>query len=236
VEGPVLEPEHASFVGMHPIPVRHGCTMGELSRLFHRQFGVGEAPHVVQVSGWRRADYWCDTGLPWVLPSPGMPTPDTALVYPGTCLIEGTNASEGRGTARPFEFFGAPWLDTEALAERLHGAGLPGVRFRACHFQPSASKHAGEVCHGAQLHVLDRDAFRPVLAGFVILQALRQLGGEAFAWRRSAEGRYPVDRLAGTSALREAVDAGESPQEVAARWAEESREFERQKAAVELYR
>src|SRR5262249_34720177 len=149
-EGPLLDAEHASFVGMHPIPIRHGCTMGELALLFHRQFGVGEAPHVVRVEGWPRAGAWSATRRPWVQPSPNMPTPDTALVYPGTCLIEGTNVSEGRGTTRPFELFGAPWLDAEALAERLNGMRLPGARFRACHFQPSASKHAGEVCHGAQ--------------------------------------------------------------------------------------
>ncbi|MGV3724379.1 MAG: exo-beta-N-acetylmuramidase NamZ family protein, partial [Actinomycetota bacterium] len=130
IEGPILEPKHASFVGLHPIPIRHGATMGELGRLWHH-FGVGRPPHVVTCSGWLRAQRWGETGRSWIAPSPNIPAPEIALVYPGTCLLEGTNVSEARGTTLPFLCFGAPWVDAEALADRLNAAQLPGCRFRA---------------------------------------------------------------------------------------------------------
>lgn len=216
VEGPILEPEHASFVGLHPVPIRHGATVGELGRLWAR-FGAGEPPLVVPCAGWRREQLWTETGLQWIPPSPNMPTAETALVYPGTCLLEGTNVSEGRGTACPFRWFGAPWVGAEALADCLNARGLPGVRFRPVRFRPSASKFAAETCAGCQLHVRDPEAFLPVATGVAILGALRTQYPDRFQWRES-KGRHSVDRLAGTSRLREAVNAGQGWREIRETW------------------
>ena len=213
VEGPLLEPEHASFVGLHPIPNRHAASMGELGRLWHH-FGVGRPPRVVACTGWKRSRRWDETGLSWVPPSPNMPTPGTALVYPGMCLIEGTNVSEARGTACPFQWFGAPWIEPETLADRLNAAGLPGCRFRAQRFRPTSSKFKDETCSGCQIHVEDPQAFRPVATGVAVLAALRHTYPEQFAWRQ-ANGKFGVDRLAGTSAVREGIDAGKSWKEFA---------------------
>ena len=234
VEGPRLEAEHRSFVGLHPIPIRHGATVGELGRLWHG-FGVGAAPRVVACAGWSRADVWQRTGLPWVPPSPNMPSPETALVYPGACLLEGTNVSEARGTACPFLFFGAPWIDAEALADRLNAAGVPGARFRPVRFRPTASKYSGQNCAGCQIHVLDAGAFPPVAAGVAILAALRHAYPSEFAWREAA-GRFAVDRLAGSSGIRQAVDAGRSWQEIAGDWADAEREHRKRLDEIGLYR
>src|SRR5512137_69271 len=160
VEGPMLEPGYESFVGLFPIPMRHGMTVGELAVLFNSHFGIGADLEVVKIEGWSRADYFDETGLPWVIPSPNMPTLDTAIVYPGLVALEGTNLSEGRGTTKPFELFGAPWIDGHALAAKLNGLGLPGVRFREAWFTPSFSKFQGQLCGGCQIHVTDRGAFR----------------------------------------------------------------------------
>lgn len=218
VEGPILERQHASFVGLHPIPIRHAATMGELGRLWHH-FGVGRPPLVVSCSGWRRSQLWRETGLSWIAPSPNIPSPETALVYPGTCLLEGTNVSEARGTTGPFLWFGAPWVDAEALADRLNAEKLPGCRFRPVRFKPTASKYNGETCAGCQIHVLEPAAFRPVATGVAVLTALRHGYPQQFAWRQSG-GKFSVDRLAGTTAIREAVDAGTPWQQVARNWQE----------------
>jgi uncharacterized protein YbbC (DUF1343 family) len=235
VEGPLLEPQLSSFVGLHPIPVRHGCTIGELARLFHQRFSVGAPPYVVPMEGWERRDLWHDLCLPWVPPSPNMPTADTALVYPGLALLEGTNISEGRGTAHPFEFFGAPWLDAGEVAGCLNAAGLPGVRFRPHCFQPAASKHAGELCAGAQAHVLDPGEFRPVLTGLGVLHAVKDLSGERFEWLQWQGGVYSVDRLAGTDSVRESLNRGESWMPLAASWESGCRRFLDERRPVELY-
>lgn len=240
IEGPRLEAAHASFVGRFPTPIRHGLTIGELGRLFHR-FGAGAEPQVVRCEGWTRRQYWRETGLPWAPPSPNMPTPQTAIVYPGTCLLEGTNVSEGRGTPLPFEQFGAPWLDASEVAAALHAMALPGVRFRPTYFRPTASKHAGETCQGAQIHVIDPDRFRPTLVGLAVLAVVRQ--SPAFEWRSrlatdSVEGevrRYAIDRLAGTSRVREAIDAGVDPAAIAASWAEDEHSFRDQVRELWLY-
>jgi uncharacterized protein YbbC (DUF1343 family) len=234
-EGPLLEPEQASFVGLHPIPIRHGLTMGELARLFHGAYSVGAAPEVVPMSGWRRSMDWEETGLEWVTPSPNMPTPDTARVYPGTCLFEGTVLSEGRGTTKPFEWIGAPWVEPERWAERLNGLGLPGARFRPVHFIPSASKHDGDACGGVQVHVTERGAFRSVSAGVALLLTLRALWPDRFAWRGSGR-RHFVDRLAGTTRLREAIDAGASVPQLEQEWEPGLREFDRVARRAWLYR
>ena len=151
VEGPVLDSAFASFVGQFPMPMRHGMTIGELARLFNEHFGVGAALDVIEMGGWQRSMYFDTTGLPWVLPSPNIPTLDSAIVYPGTVLLEGTNISEGRGTTRPFEIVGAPWIDADRLAARMNDAGLPGVHFRAAFFTPTFQKHAGQSCGGCQI-------------------------------------------------------------------------------------
>ncbi|MBD9436094.1 DUF1343 domain-containing protein [Pseudoxanthomonas sp. PXM03] len=216
VEGPVLDPALASFVGMFPMPIRHGMTIGELATLFNTAFGIGAELHVVAMQGWQRGDEPLRGALPWVPPSPNMPTPDTALVYPGMGLLEGTNVSEGRGTTRPFETLGAPWVDARALAERLNALGLPGVRFRPAWFTPTFSKHAGQACGGVQLHVTDRAAFLPVRTGIAVLKALHDQHPKDFAF---LPGQPPFfDRLAGVGDLRAAIERGDTLDVIEARW------------------
>jgi uncharacterized protein YbbC (DUF1343 family) len=233
--GNVLDPAFASFVGLYPIPIRYGLSIGELARLFNDAFGIHAQLQVVPMQGWQRAWYWEDTGLPWVPPSPNMPTPDTAIVYPGTCFLEGTNLSEGRGTAKPFEQVGAPFVDGWRLAEHLNGVDLPGVRFRPVHFCPSASKYAGEVCQGVQLHVLERTVFQAVRTGFEILAAVRQLWPEQFAWRLPQGGIHNFDRLAGTDQIRLALEQGMSVAALLASWEEELEKFKKLRQPYLLY-
>lgn len=213
VEGPVLDPEYASFVGMFPIPVRHGMTIGELALLFNEEFGIGADLHVVKMRGWQRGD---GDRLPWVPPSPNMPSPRTALVYPGIGLFEGTNLSEGRGTTTPFEVVGAPFVDGQALAARMNALGLPGVRFRPLHFTPTFSKYSGQSCGGVQIHVLDEEAFRPVRTGIALLQAIHALYPEKMEF---LPGQPPFfDKLAGNGWLRKAIEDGEPLSDIEARW------------------
>jgi uncharacterized protein YbbC (DUF1343 family) len=183
-EGPTLDPQYASFVGMHPIPVRHARTIGELAQQFRDEAFPKTNLHVLPMRGWERAMWFDQTGLPWVMPSPNMPTLETATVYPGMCLLEGTNISEGRGTTRPFEIFGAPFLDAEILCQEMNDAGLPGVYFREMYFQPTFHKFAGELCAGAQLHVADRNQFRPFATGVEVIRRLRKLYPNQFAWKQ----------------------------------------------------
>ena len=233
VEGPVLEPEYASFVGMFQVPLRHGMTLGELARLFNDAFGIGAELHVVPVRGWKRDDAEPGRALPWVPPSPNMPTPDTALVYPGMVLFEGTNLSEGRGTTRPFETIGAPYIDADALAARMNTLRLPGVRFRPVHFTPTFSKHAGTACAGVQLHVTDRDAFRPVRTALTLLATIRKLHPDEFAF---LEGEPPFfDKLAGNGWVRRAILRGETPQAIELRWQPALRRFEELRRRYLLY-
>ncbi len=222
VEGPVLEHGYESFVGQFPIPMRHGMTIGELAKLFNEHFGIGAQLTVVEMSGWQRSMYWDETGLPWVIPSPNMPTLDTAVVYPGMVLFEGTNLSEGRGTTRPFELSGSPWTDARALAERMNALELPGVKFRPVGFEPTFQKHAHQACGGCQVHVTDRRAFRPVLAGVALLAAYHALNPQEFGWRNPPyeyeEVKMPIDILAGSDRLRIQVEAGTSARDIAASW------------------
>ena len=215
LEGPVLDPAYASFVGRYPIPVRHGLTTGELARLFNEAFGIGCDLRVVPVAGWARGMQFEDTGLPWVLPSPNMPTPDTARVYPGGCLLEGTNLSEGRGTTRPFELAGAPWLDPLALggacAQAGDAEGLDGALFRAAAFRPMFQKHAGRSCGGVQVHVTDRQRFRPFATYLVLIREARRLAPDLFDWRREryefVSDRLAIDLLLGRADLRPMLEA-----------------------------
>jgi len=217
-EGPVLREEYRSFVGLHPVPLRHGLTCGEMARWLNEVRGIGCDLTVIPCEGWRRDRSWDDTGLPWVMPSPNLPTPDSCVVYPGMVLVEGTNLSEGRGTTRPFELFGAPWLDPTALVARLGRARLPGVAFRPCHFEPTFQKHAGVLCGGAQLHVTDPGTFEPVRTAVEILVTARQLAPHDFAWLEPPyeyeETLAPIDILWGGPELREGVDAGATADEI----------------------
>lgn len=218
-EGPVLDPAFSSFVGRFPIRLRHGLTIGELARHLQQQFGIKCDLTVVETQGWDREMWFDETGLPWVPPSPGMRTLDTATVYPGTCLLEGTNVSEGRGTDRPFEVFGAPWLDAATLSERMSEYNLPGVRLDIVRLTPSCGKFQGLECHGLRVNVTDRQAFRPVLTGVAITCALRRLHPTDFAFREpGSDGRCFFDLLAGTDTVRQAVESGADAWEIAGGW------------------
>jgi uncharacterized protein YbbC (DUF1343 family) len=222
VDGPVLVRGYESFVGEYPIPMRHGMTVGELARLFNEEFGIGAALDVIPMEGWRREMYFDQTGLPWVIPSPNMPTLDTAIVYPGMVLFEGTNVSEGRGTTRPFELVGAPWVVAERFAETLNAIGLPGAYFRPAVFEPTFQKHARTTCAGCQIHVLDRHAFPAVETGVALLAAFRGTDPNRFRWREPPyeyeHEKLPIDILAGSPILREQIDGGMSARQIARSW------------------
>ena len=239
VEGPMLMPGFESFVGLYPIPMRHGMTMGELARLFNDHFGIGADLDVVTMGGWQRAMYHDTAEAPWVMPSPNMPTLDSATVYPGTVLFEGTNVSEGRGTTRPFELVGAPWVSAERFAEALNRRHAPGVIFRPVVFEPTFHKHARLACGGCQIHVVDRAAFRPVLTGVLLTEAFRTADPDAFAWRdppyEYEQEKMPFDILAGSADTRQQIEAGVPAEEIARSWAVSAAEFERQRAPFLLY-
>jgi uncharacterized protein YbbC (DUF1343 family) len=200
-EGPVLDPNYKSFVGMHPIPVRHGRTIGELAQQFRDEVFPKCELSVLPMKNWQRTMWFDQTGLPWVMPSPNMPTLETATVYPGMCLFEGTNISEGRGTTRPFEIFGAPFIDAEKLCTELNALKLPGVFFRENYFQPTFQKFAGELCAGAHIHVIDRERFQPFRAGVEIIKHIRNIYPEHFQWKQPPYEyewkRLPIEILIG---------------------------------------
>ena len=200
-EGPMLNPNYKSFVGMHPLPVRHGCTIGELAEQFREEAFPDCELFVLSMKDWDRQMWFDQTGLRWVMPSPNMPTLETAAVYPGMCLFEGTNLSEGRGTTRPFEIFGAPFIDAEKICSELNNLNLPGVFFRENYFQPTFNKFAGQLCGGAQIHVIDRKVFRPFQTGLEILRTIRRLYGDQFAWKQPPYEyemeKFPIEILLG---------------------------------------
>lgn len=239
LEGPVLQPGFESFVGPHDAITRHGLTMGELARMYRAERQLKAKLEVIPCEGWKRSMDFDATGLPWVLPSPNMPTLDTAFVYPGVCLIEGTNISEGRGTTRPFELFGAPWIDSRRLAERLREEELPGVVFRPTWFQPTFHKFAGQSCGGVQIHVTDRRTFKPVLTGLTILAALRELSGDRFRWRTEPyefiTDRLAIDLLFGSDRERRALEEGTPAREIAGTWETEEDAFRRRRKRYLLY-
>jgi uncharacterized protein YbbC (DUF1343 family) len=240
VDGNVLDPDYRSFVGLHPLAVRHGLTVGELALVFRAELRLDVDLQVVRMQGWRRRMHFEETGLPWVLPSPNMPTVDTAFVYPGGCLIEGTNLSEGRGTTRPFELVGAPWLDPWALARDLERERLPGVRFRPVFFTPTFQKHAGRVCGGVQVHVLDRARFPAFLTYLLLVHHARRQDAKRFAWRDPPYEyelvRRPFDILCGTDRVRRAIEDGVSPRTLQPAWRREAAAFRRRRAAHLLYK
>jgi uncharacterized protein YbbC (DUF1343 family) len=239
VEGPLLRPGYESFVGMHPLVTRHGMTIGELARMYQAERGLSVDLTVVPCEGWRRGMDFEQTGLPWVLPSPNMPTLETAFVYPGQCLLEGTNLSEGRGTTRPFELCGAPWIDAGKLCHRLQLEDWPGVRFRPAWFRPTFQKFAGQMCAGVQLHVTNRQAFRPVRTGLAVLAALRDLSAEAFAWRREpyefVADRPAIDLLFGSNRERLALEGGVSVGDICRAWEAEEDAFRQRRRPYLLY-
>ena len=221
VEGNIPDPAYASFVGLLPIPVLHGMTVGELARHFNRTQKWNTDLHVIPMAGWRRSMRFHETGLPWVLPSPNMPTLDTATVYGGMCLLEATNLSEGRGTTRPFEIVGAPFIDGPRLAQELMAKKLPGVHFRPLQFRPTFNKWAGQLCGGVQLHVIDPARFRPFETGLTFLQTVRQRSPK-FRWKNPPYEyetiKKPMDILCGTDGIRKAIEGGLNLSRLEKRW------------------
>lgn len=238
-EGPVLLPEYASFVGLRPLPVRHGMTMAEIGHYLADRFYAGVHYRVIPMTGWRR-DLWFDaTGLPWAMPSPNMPTLESAAVYPGMCLLEGTNISEGRGTTRPFEIFGAPFIHPETLVRALAGIRLPGVIFRPLWFEPTFQKHARVLCGGAQIHVTDRSKFKPFMTGVAILKTIHNTYPKQFEWKlppyEYEEHKLPIDILAGTDRLRKDIETWKDLREMEQWWKEELKAFEKIRKHYLLY-
>jgi uncharacterized protein YbbC (DUF1343 family) len=222
VEGAALRPGFESFVGQFPIPLRHGMTIGEIARLFNQEFAIAAALDIVPLEGWTRDMYFDATGLPWVIPSPNLPTLDSAIVYPGAVLFEGTMLSEGRGTTRPFELIGAPWIDGERFAEAMNKRKLPGVYFRPVFFEPTFHKHAQKTCGGCQVHVTDRAAYRSMRAAVEMLEEFRKEAPGETLWRdppyEYETVKPPIDILYGSDRLRKGIDRGEPAASIAADW------------------
>lgn len=216
IEGTVLDTRFSSFVGMYPIPVRHGMTIGELAGMFNKEFKINSNLEVIKMNGWHRRMWVDETGVPWILPSPNMPTLETAIVYPGMCLLEGTNISEGRGTTRPFETFGSPWISAKQLYKELDEEKLPGVRFKPVSFVPTADKFKGKLCKGAQIHITDRNKFSSFITGVTVIKVIKKLYPESFIWKslpyepvfvRNTRDIMAVDLLIGNSDIRKQIDS-----------------------------
>jgi uncharacterized protein YbbC (DUF1343 family) len=239
IEGATLRPEYRSFVGQFSIPLRHGLTIGEIARLFNDAFGINAALDVVPLDGWRRSMYYDDTRLPFVIPSPNLPTLDSVTVYPGAVLVEGTMLSEGRGTTRPFEFVGAPWIDGDRLCDAMNARKLPGVHFRPIFFEPTFQKHARQTCGGCQIHVLDRAVFRPVRAAVELLAEFYRQDPVRFAWREPPyeyeREKPPIDILYGSDRLRATIEAGQGAEALSAAWTEDEEAFRRQREKYLMY-
>ncbi len=229
VEGNVTETEFTSFVGQFEIPTRHGMTCGELAKLFNEHFGIGCELEVVAMEGWRREMWFEETGLPWVLPSPNIPTVDTCVVFPATVHVEGTELSEGRGTTKVFELNGAPFIDPYAWVAELEKYNFAGVAFRHAFFRPTFQKWADQTCGGLQIHIIDRDAFKPVIVGIAMIKTAYDLYTDKFEWKRDAYeyvfDKNPFDVVSGTDKIRKAIEAGVSLKQIEDGWAKESKEF-----------
>jgi uncharacterized protein YbbC (DUF1343 family) len=232
LEGSILEPDFRSFVGYLPIPIRHGMTVGELARLSNDQLHIGVQLDVIAMDGWRRDMWFDDTGLQWVMPSPNMPTLTTATVYPGTCLFEGTNISEGRGTTRPFELIGAPWIHAPRLADELNELSMAGVKFRPVYFTPMFGKCKDQSCGGVQIHVLDREKLAPVRVALNMIDTVRRIYPGEFRWR----GHRPFfDLLMGTDKARGQLSRGQPVDSIIASWDDELLEFSEGRRIYLLY-
>ncbi|HEX2270357.1 MAG TPA: DUF1343 domain-containing protein [Pyrinomonadaceae bacterium] len=240
MSGNILEPEYASFVGLFPLPTRHGMTVGELAQMFKGEFDVQCDLQIVPMRGWKRQHWFDETDAPWVLPSPNMPTLDTATVFPGTVHFEGTQLSEGRGTTRPFELIGAPYIDPDAYADKLTELALPGVVFRSCAFQPTFQKHARVTCGGVQIHVVDRDRFDSVAAGIAMVKVAHDLYPNDFLWKEPPYeyvfDKNPFDVISGTNKIREAIEQGSDLASITGGWRAGVAKFEEQRAPYLLYR
>jgi len=240
VEGNLVEKEFHSFVGQYPIPNRHGMTVGELARLFNEHFGIKCDLKVIPMEGWERSMWYDQTGLPWVSPSPNMPTLSTATVYPGMCLIEGTLLSEGRGTTLPFEQVGAPYINAEVFAKTLNNENLPGLFFRPQYFKPQFQKWSGEVCGGVQLHITERNKIKPLATSISMLFLIKKLYPNDFSWRTEpyefVNDRLAIDLLYGNSTLREAIEAGNlSIKKLESSWEEDIKVFSSQREECLIY-
>lgn len=239
VEGNLLDREFRSFVGLHPLPMRHGMTIGELALLYNSAFSIHCDLTVVPMEGWRRSSWFDQTGLPWVMPSPNLPTLDSATVYPGMVLVEGTLLSEGRGTTRPFELVGAPYINARTLADRLNGMQLPGVCFRAVYFEPTFQKFARVMCGGVQLYVSDRNLFEPFLTGIAVISAIKSLYPDSFQWRQPPyeyeNRRLPIEILCGGDRIPLLIDAGAQLAEIRQSWQAEGIRFRALRRAYLLY-
>jgi len=239
IEGNCLKPEYASFVGMYPIPMRHGLTIGELALLFNNHFGIGCELSVISMAGWKRDMLFQETGLPWIPPSPNLPTPASALVYPGQVLWEGTNISEGRGTTQPFEILGAPFIDTARLKTRIPKNELAGIYLRPLAFEPMADKWEKKLCYGFQLHIIDSTTYRPYRTTLSLLQAVVSIHPDAFEWR-SAPYEYefeklPFDLITGDPSVRKAVENQVPLEDLEQIWAEELKCFDEIRRPYLLY-
>jgi uncharacterized protein YbbC (DUF1343 family) len=239
VAGNVLDADCTSFVGQFSTPTRHGMTMGELARLFNQHFSIECDLEIIEMDGWARCLWYDQTDGPWVLPSPNIPTPDTAIVFPGTVHLEGTQMSEGRGTTRPFELVGAPYIDADNFADSLTKLGLPGVYFRSCVFMPTFQKHGGKACGGVQIHVTDRVQFEPVSTGVAIVKTAFDMYPEAFRWKdppyEYEHDRNPFDVIAGTTTLRNQIERGEPVNTITESWEPGLAEFNRVRQRYLLY-
>lgn len=234
VEGNIIHPGYESFIGLYPLPARHGLTIGELARLMNSEYNIHCNLVVIPMTGWQRSMHFADTGLPWVMTSPNIPTPDTALVYSGTGIFGGTNVSEGIGTTRPFELVGAPWINAAALADRMNAARLPGVVFRPVYFTPRQPdvKYYNRLCGGVQLHVTDRQAFRPVQTGLTLLYVIKDTSGGKFSFNQSATAATPtIDIYTGDSQVR----LGTSLEIVLHQWNQAAAQFKQMSKKYYLY-
>ncbi|MEW6068318.1 MAG: DUF1343 domain-containing protein [Nitrospirota bacterium] len=231
-EGTVLEMDYISFVGQRPLPVRHGMTIGEIANYLKNEFYPSLDLYVIPMQGWKRKMWFDETLLLWVMPSPNMSSLDTATVYPGMCLLEGTNLSEGRGTTKPFEIFGAPFIDPDSLVNHLNKFKLAGVVFRPMYFQPTFQKYSGRLCGGAQIHIINREKFKPFKTGIAILKTIYELYPEQFSWKQPPYEyefkKMPIDILAGTDRLRKDIENGKSLDYMEEWWQEGCSKFKRE--------
>ncbi|MBW2063070.1 MAG: DUF1343 domain-containing protein [Deltaproteobacteria bacterium] len=239
VEGNLLKPDCASFVGLSPLPMRHGLTMGELAGYIARRLNPAPDFEVVRLAGWSREMYYDQTGLYWVMPSPNMPASGTALVYPGQVIWEGTNISEGRGTTRPFHLCGAPFIDSKQFKAELEGYDLPGVYFRAAAFEPTFHKYRAEVCHGLEVHPADRLRYQPYLTSLTMLEVLLRLYPDQVAWKAPPyeyeRERCPLDLILGDRRIREGLEKGMSAADLAREWQPELSSFLEERKKYLLY-
>jgi len=239
VEGNFLEKGHESFVGQFPIPMRHGLTVGELAKLFNKEFNINCELEVITMNNWERKDFYDETDAPWVMPSPNIPTVDTTVVFPSTVYFEGTQVSEGRGTTRPFEIVGAPYIDSKEYADALSLCELPGVIFRPINFLPTFQKHSNQNCGGVFLHIAERDLFEPVITGLAMVKTIYELYPNNFKWKDTPYeyefDRNPFDVIAGTTKIREMIEKGKSIAEIKLSWKDDVKEFNEFRERYFLY-